>query len=710
MSKIIVAKDWNDIDVNKINPLRNTNQKYLKFINTNVFNEEARHFLKYKCYCNAPKGTKDYDDYWNEQKRRILNGYEVGGVRITGRHYFYLNFGIIEARPIDLVTGKEKINSKKIKTFPRFLDHNYYLFNELEECFAEGKYVGNPMIGMIIAKSRRKGKTYLFGNGVFSYNYNFIPDSKNVIISYEKTHYRVTLDAIHNGVNHINKNTIWAKRQDKKHSREHFRASFLYKDENGLEIEDGYMSEIMALSTKDNAFKSIGMSLTTCLFEEGGKNENLIETYGITEPTWRDGDYMTGVPFILGTGGDMESGTVDFCEMFYNPTAYGFKSYENIYDENAVGDCGWFIDDMWYKPGVFKDKETKQEIDLVDEQGNSNREYAEKILDEERKIKKKSTIRSYQTHLTQYPKTPAEAFLRPEGSIFDAVTANDRIIEIMTHKSTYLDSIYIVNLKFDNDGNVVHEIDTKSQSIRDYPIKKGDDTKGAIEIYEMPVKNNDGIVINGLYCASCDPYSDDSGYSSDSLASTFIMNILTERIVAEYTARPNSIYEYFENVRKLLLFYNAVCNYENTRKGMFAYFDKINSLHLLADTPEHLRDQLITKVSTTGNNRKGTPGSENINKYADGLTHHYLISQAYDRAPGITNLMTIRSLALLKEIIAYNPKKGNYDRIRALGQLLIYKEVVSKYKNNLINDENKEVVDDFFSKNNNKIGNSFLNF
>jgi hypothetical protein len=129
---IEVARPWSEIDPTKKNPISNLqNQKYLKFLNTRVFSEEALHFLHNGYYCAAPEGTKDYEDYWDEQEKRILNGYEVGGVRITGRHYYALNFGMMEARPLDLKTGKENLHAKKIKTFPRFLDHQYYLAHEL---------------------------------------------------------------------------------------------------------------------------------------------------------------------------------------------------------------------------------------------------------------------------------------------------------------------------------------------------------------------------------------------------------------------------------------------------------------------------------------------------------------------------------------------------------------------------------------------------
>lgn len=292
---IKIAEPWNTLN----NPVRNTKHEYLKFLNTDVFSAEARHFLRHGYYTNAPYGSKDWNDYWDEQEKRCFEGYSVGGVRVTGRHYFFLNFSMLKARPIDPITGLEK-DTKKIITFPRFLDHQYYLFHEIEECFAEGPYKGLSLIGMIIAKSRRKGISFVNSGGVITYNYNFVPASLTTIAAYEAVHYNALLNGTHYVLNHLNKNTDWAKRRSKINRRDHFRASYVYIDEAGVEHEGGYMSEVQAKSFKDDPFKAIGDSTYTMCFEEGGRFKGLLDAYTIAEPTFRDGDIMTGVPMIWG--------------------------------------------------------------------------------------------------------------------------------------------------------------------------------------------------------------------------------------------------------------------------------------------------------------------------------------------------------------------------------------------------------------------------
>jgi hypothetical protein len=516
-------------------------------------------------------------------------------------------------------------------------------------------------------------------------------------------HYRTLLDGVHMGLNHINEHTPWAKRRQKKNERDWFRASYLEKNEKGMEIEKGYMSEIQCLSVGKSEFKPIGTSATIVGFEESGRNKILLKTFIISETTWKDGNIMTGIPIIWGTGGDMSSGTQDFCEIFDNPKTYGLKAYDNTYEDNATGECGYFIDDMWYCPGEYIDKVTKEKHLLVDEHGNSYRELAEIVLDEERKLKKKGTASSYQSFLTQRPKKPSEAFLRVEGSRFDVAQLQDRLNEIIIDKKTFLDSIYVVDLKYREDGSVYHEY-SDNQPIREFPLKQDQDKVGAIEIYEMPAFNKEGDISAGIYIAATDPFEDDGTTFSKSLGSTFVMNVYTQRIVAEYTARPLMTATYFENVRKLLKFYNATCNYEKTRKGMFAYFDKMNCAYMLADTPEYLRDQLITTISTTGNNSKGTPMTGPIKSHGLDLIQNYLLSQAYDRSEGICNINTLRSLGLIKELIAYQ-NEGNFDRVMAFIMLMIYNESVSKFRRNekvAIND----IANDKFFVDNNQIFNN----
>jgi len=693
--EVVQTIPWTSEIPNIKNPVANTGHQYLKFINTHIFSYEARHFLKYGYYTNAPVGSQDYDAYWDEQEDRCYNGYSVGGVRITGRHYFTLNFGRIKARPIDPYTGLERENGKKIITFPRFLDHQYYLFHELEECFAEGPHVGKALLGLVILKSRRKGATYAISSGVLGYNYNFVEASNNILAAYEKQHYKTTLDAVHLTLNHLNKCTDWSKRRDKLDKREHLRASFVYKNDLGHDIEDGFMSEIQAISFKDNPFKSIGESISVLAFEEAGRFSGLLNAYGIAEPTLRDGDIFTGIPIVYGTGGDMGAGSSDLATIFFDPATYGFKAYENIYEENSTGDCGWFIDDMWYYPGTYNDG-VKTHI-LVDKDGNSYRDLAEKSLDHKRVVKSKGSKQSYNLFISQQPKTPSEALLQTTDSPFDVVTAKNVLAQIMANAKKYI-HIRIGHFDINLESSKPYFVESNTDvPCLEFPIRDNKNKKGAVILFSVPVRSPEGDIAPTRYIAAIDPYDDDES-NTKSLGSMLVLDLFTDRIVAHYKGRPDAN-TFYETCRRLGLYYNAKIIYERNKKGLYGYFYNKAALYMLADEPEILREKGISSANTSGNSSKGIYGSGPVNAWGIELYALWCGLQAYGEEEGspITNLHRVESIPLLRETIHFNISRGNFDDISAVGLLMIFRESLKIYRTPS-KPEKKENMDKYLKK------------
>lgn len=172
---------------------------------------------------------------------------------------------------------------------------------------------------------------------------------------------------------------------------------------------------------------------------------------------------------------------------------------------------------------------------------------------------------------------------------------------------------------------------------------------------------------------------DDDVSQTASLTSTFVLDLLTDRIVAEYTGRQEYADDNFEIVRKLCLFYNAKCMFEQNKKGIFSYFQRMNCLHLLAETPQYLKEQKIIKEIGYGNKGVGINATVSVNAFADRLTREWLIkpvaiqNEETGEETTIPNLMLVRNRAFLQELAAYNPY-GNFDRIRAFGMLMLYRE------------------------------------
>ena len=655
-----VAKDWRFIEEHIENPIRNTNQEYLFFINSSVFRNEAAYFEKHGYYTKAPEGTYAYNLYWNEQEKRCKNGYIVEGVRITGRMYFMLNFSRMRATKVDPKTGNIVELRKEIR-FPRFLDHQFYLFNEMEEAIGESIFVGKPKESFVMLKSRRKGMTYVIGAGVIVHNYTFLLSSNNVLAAGESDHYKATLDAVWFTVNHLDANTEFGQNRHKKRALEHFKASYVDRFE-GREIEKGSLAEVRFASFKDNAFKSIGESVDFMGFEEAGKFKNLRKALRISEPTYREGDYYTGVSMIWGTGGDMTGGgSADLSEIFYKPSAYGFKEYKNIYDEHGKGNCGWFIDDMWYYPGEVEVDGKKKRC--VDGQGNSFRKYAEMLLDKKRK--KSMGAGDYDTFITQQPKTPAEALMVTLGITFPAKMINDRLSELMSD-GIELDSRWVGRFIMNKEGVLDFEHTHLDIPLDDYPIDNKVDLKGAIVLYHKPDRNSKGLVFKNRYIAGIDPYAQDTSVDSVSVGACYVFDRITRRIIAEYVGRPNNTDDFHRQVMYLLLYYNARANYENQVPGFDKFFEKYNNLHLLAEQPGYIKQ---ISPNSKVNRPYGCHASAPIITAYVALIKNWLLSRDEILDNGRYMLHSINSIGLLRELLRYGA--GNFDRVVAMGMVMI---------------------------------------
>ena len=146
--------------------------------NTREFSREAQHFDRYGFYTSAPKGTLAYKDYWDEQIRRCKEGYSVAGTKISGYHYWYLNFcKIVLVREEDaLATSGERVKGERMEAFPSFWDIDYKYFNAVEKAEQEGKH-------LIVLKARGKG--FSFKNGaMLSRNYFLYPKALQFLLGF----------------------------------------------------------------------------------------------------------------------------------------------------------------------------------------------------------------------------------------------------------------------------------------------------------------------------------------------------------------------------------------------------------------------------------------------------------------------------------------------------------------------------------------------
>lgn len=633
-----------------------------KVYNSDKFRQAALYFERHGYYCPYPTGTTEYLKYWDEEKRRSLDGYTAeDGDWISGYYYFYLNYC-----PIDTVTEVEKIDrfGKVIKkrvherNFPSFYDYDFYFFWAVQEAEDANKH-------LCVLKSRRKGYSYKCSS-MLCRNYFLISESKSY--AYANGDQYLTKDGILSKawdcMAFIDDNTAWAKKRQKIDTTMHKRSSLVVTDEVGNKVEVGYKSEIIGVTIKSDPDKVRGKAGNLFLFEEAGKNPVLLDAWEIVRPSAEQDGVAHALIIAFGTGG---SGTNDFAglqEMFYNPDSFNCLAFDNIWDDNATGSkCGFFIPQ--YANLDIKDENGNRLY--MDKDGNTLKEAAYESEMRRRKplldnAKSSATIDRF---VAENCLTPAEACLELSGNIFPKKLLQQQL-SLIRSNTKLQNHKQIGDLNFVN-GELVWT-NKKQGDIIKYPLGKNDDPTGSIVIWEHPTPN----APHGLYIGGCDPYDHDQA-GTNSLGSTFIYKRFQnfeeyyDIIVAEYTGRPETAEDYYENVRKLLLYYNARLLYENERKGIFPYFTQKHCDHLLAEQPDIISDIIgNSKVQR----RKGIHMTKQIRAYGEGLIKEWLNEEF---APGRKNLTRILSEPLLEELIKCN-EKTNVDRVIALIMVMIYRE------------------------------------
>lgn len=662
------------------------------WINTSVFQEEGNHYMKHGYYISDPWGSPAWFEYWKEQRRRIIHGHSVGGVKITGDHYLYLNFC-----PIQKVDDASGHKSKKIKGFPDFWDgdYNYFWVREIarnglldsyvddeekkeaiiqldslaqtlelkklfEDLHLEVKIEVDFLRGgfnLIVGKSRRKGYSYKNAS-VAVRNYYTKPNSLTIFNAYEKKflYPKGIMTMATNYINFINNNTGLAMPSDVVNKQDHVRASYIqYK--NGIKIEDGFMSEITAVTCKDNADANRGKDAEDIVVEESGAFGTpglLKDLYAASEDCVKAGAIQTGLITIFGTSGDMEGGTADYADMFQRPQAFGLLPFQNIWDKDSLKQqVGFFHPINWNMEGYY------------DKQGNSDFEGAKKLeLDDRKKlIKNGATSTEIQKRMQEKPLSPSEAFAAVSVNNFPIVELKRQLQKVKANgwqesKGTPVELSY-------DEGKIVARpiLDGSRTPITSY-YNLPTDTRGVPVIYEQPVPN----APKGLYKIGYDPVRQDTGTSLAAICVYKGVHIGTQYhsiLVAEYIGRLETPDDIDRMAEMLADLYNAQIMHENEVTGVKNYFRRIKRLNLLAAQPDAVISKNIKKSRVA--RVYGCHMNDQLKDAGERYVKQWLLTVLDHDENGdkVTVIDRIYSIRLLEELIAYH-RKGNFDLLSSL--------------------------------------------
>ena len=652
-----------------------------KIYNSDKFRQAAIFFKEHGAYTLAPPGTTDYIKYWDEETNRCLYGYVApDGDAISGYNYFYLNYSpIMKLSEVEYTDryGNKRTRRERILEFPNFWDYDYYYFNAIEEAETEGKH-------LVVLKSRQRGYSFK-GASMLVRNYELIPGSKSFAVASEQKFLigDGLLTKAWQIMDFIDKHTAWSKQRLTSTRMERV-AGFKITDEFGKQTEQGYLSSITGITLKNDPERLRGTRGKLVLFEEGGKFPNLETAWRVEQPAVETDDGVAfGLLIAFGTGGT-EGGAFDGLKnLFYKPEAFNCLAFPNIWDDGQEQTkCGFFVPSWSNMEST--DENGKQKF--MDQYGNSIKEKAiEELIAQRNKVKDGGASQtSIDRFISERPLKPQEAVLELGKNIFPRQLLMNQLTRIRTNEKLR-NMKHVVDLAWDGEGQV-KATEKKSGDITTYHLKKDDKPHGSIVIWEYPIKDPPF----GLYIGGCDPYDHDESFTN-SLGSTFIFKRVkageawNDVIVAEYSGRPDTAEEYYENVRKLLIFYNARLLFENERKGIYPYFTNKHCDYLLADQP----DKIISEVfkDSKVQRRKGCHMTKSIRAYGEGLILEWLMDEF---EPGHPNIERIYSEPLIEELIENDGVK-NVDRVIALCMTMMYREELYQVKVAKSKEENKQV-------------------
>lgn len=664
------------------------------------FRPAALHFKREGCYTFLrpnPNPNSEYRKWADEEKRRCREGYvrESDGEWVTGFMYWYMNYCPIM---LTKITGNKK-KASRVEDFPETWEGIYLRFHYMYQAREAGHY------GIELAR-RGCSKSYTLAS-MMAHNLILGEDAEvnervvTILTAYQKEYLSDkdgTFSKFEPMINFISENTEFPRLRLRNSSQEMF-WQMGYTDEYGR--KKGSLNSVMGVSSKDDSGKLRGKR-GYIFFEEMGSFPNLIEVFDIVRQGMEEGDFTFGFSYLVGTAAEKESNFESAKTLLYNPAGNNIHAVKNVYDKPKQGNptFGYFFPSYLNRKGCYNEDGVSDVVKALIQ-----------ILMARYKSKYNSTDPNQVLRLiAEMPITPAEAIIKVKNAFFPVTALTERLQQIDLDGRAF-DDVYVGKLVLDGK-------DVKFTPTNDIPIRKygvDNSTQGAIEIYEMPQRDSRGKVYSNRYIIGHDPVDNDQAEST-SLSSTFVLDLFTDRIVAEYTGRQPFADDNFEIIRLLCLFYNAKCLYESNKKGTFAYFQKMQCTHLLADTPEYLRDKQMIKYSSFGSNAKGVNASNAINNFANGLIRDWLlkpvttviIEDNEEREITVPNLFFIRNRALLEELIAFDPVR-NFDRIRALGMLMLYREEKVILYGGRLNTEDAEKVDksylgydDYFTRNYNE--------
>lgn len=667
-----------------------------KFVNTELFNEAARTYQATGKYTQFKVDSIPHRQFRRRECDRRRNGFSapcwqnpdgsIEDVWITGGHYNFLNYTRMERTDeSSVIVTEHGATAKKIYSFPSFIDAQFWTWQIIEFCRRNGLH-------LIIDKTRRGGFSYIMAAD----SSNEVNLSKHKVVIHVAADNKYLIkqgglsDFAVNNLKFFEEKTPF-KRGIYSPTTDSFKLG--YRMKNGVEADDSWSSSLLSVSANNNPDCAIGKDAVTIKVEELSTMQNFDEFMNVTEPTMTVGTRTTGTLMAWGTA--TAANMQIFEQNFYNPRAFRFMAFENVFDNDARNEvCGFFKSYAWGLEG---------EIDGVkgfDEDGNSNLRIGLQLAARERVEKKKTakTFAEYLNYLGQRALFPAESFSSASENIFSSEALNkfedklriDNSYKFYTDGELFEDGTKKIYFK----SNARIRIENPDMKTYDYiqgvPRRGNEDPHGCIRVWFAPEYEETYIgdrlirsILPGTYVAVYDPVGIDKDKKEitdrHSHNSIFVIEMPRERngfkpkLCAAYYGRTERLEEADEKFYRLCKWYNCIGTglVEINRGETVSNFRKWKATRYLGYEPLYVWDSAVKeKVSTSyGYNIGSGP------KKLDGLRllkeFLYEVIGKNEFGEDIYVFERFLDYQTILELKKFNAE-GNFDRISSLILLGIY--------------------------------------
>lgn len=688
-----------------------------KFVNTELFNEAARTYQATGKYTQFKVDSIPHRQFRRRECDRRRNGFSapcwqnpdgsIEDVWITGGHYSFLNYTRMERTDeSSVIVTEHGATAKKIYSFPSFIDAQFWTWQIIEFCKRNGLH-------LIIDKTRRGGFSYIMATD----SSNEVNLSKHKVVIHVAADNKYLIkqgglsDFAVNNLKFFEEKTPF-KRGIYTSTTDSFKLG--YRMKNGVEADDSWSSSLLSVSANNNPDCAIGKDAVTIKVEELSTMQNFDEFMNVTEPTMTVGTRTTGTLMAWGTA--TAANMQVFEQNFYNPRAFGFMAFENVFDNDARNEvCGFFKSYAWGLEGEING------VKGFDEDGNSNLRIGLKLAARERIEKKKTakTFAEYLNYLGQRALFPAESFSSASENIFSSEALNkfedklrvDNSYKFYTDGELFEDGTKKIYFK----SNARIRIENPDMKTYDYiqgvPRRGNEDPHGCIRVWFAPEYEETYIgdrlirsILPGTYVAVYDPVGIDKDKKEitdrHSHNSMFVIEMPRERngfkpkLCAAYYGRTERLEEADEKFYRLCKWYNCIGTglVEINRGETVSNFRKWKATKYLGYEPLYVWDSAVKeKVSTSygyniGSSSKKLDGLRLLKEFL------YEVIGKNEFGEDIYVFERFLDYQTILELKKFNAE-GNFDRISSLILLGIYwKSIDIKGKRELAS--RKKVTED----------------